>query len=158
MSHEHSNSMCSWTFNSDNQLHDCDYEWELQSCTAQPENIDKDITPDQSGSTQARGLITERDAGKRSRPLRFELLWRRTCCGMSAGSSSVRKQTQETKQSLKNWIDETVGCLVLHHSWCQTGGAYWHRAAGYWFSWYVKQSNPLFMNVLWMTLCLLLNN
>lgn len=36
------------------------------SCRGHTPNIDKDITADQSGSTQAEGLITERDAGKQT--------------------------------------------------------------------------------------------
>lgn len=42
------------------------------SCGGQAANIDKDITADQSGSTQAGGLIAERNAGKQTRPRRFE--------------------------------------------------------------------------------------
>lgn len=37
-----------------------------RSCGGQTANIYKDITADQSGSTQAGGLITERDAGKQT--------------------------------------------------------------------------------------------
>lgn len=51
----------------------------------QTENIDKEITADQSGSTQARGLITERDAGKQSRPQHLKHLWRQNCHSMSSG-------------------------------------------------------------------------
>lgn len=76
----------------------------------QTENIDKDITADQSGSTQAGELITERDAGKQSRPQRFKLLWRRTCRAMSSGRRGG-KTNRGNRQRL-NGIDNTVCCFA----------------------------------------------
>lgn len=80
------------------------------SCRGQAENIDKDITADQSGATQAEGLITERDAGKQSRPRWFKLLWRRSCRGVSSGRR--RGKTNGGNRQRLNGIDIAVGCFV----------------------------------------------
>lgn len=66
------------------------------SCSGHAPNIDKDITVDQSGSTQAAGLMTERDAGKQTRPRRFELPSRQTCRGVSSGRRRAAKHGGKT--------------------------------------------------------------
>ncbi len=80
------------------------------SCRGQTENIDKDITADQCGSTQAGGLITERDAGKQSRVQWFKLLWRQTCRCMSSGRQ--RGETNRGNRQRPNGIYNIVGCFV----------------------------------------------
>lgn len=98
-----------------------------ESSRGRARNIDRDIIGDQSGSTRAGGLITERDAGKRSRPRWLELLRRRTCRGMSSGRRGA--ETNRGNRQRLNGIDGTAGCFVFSLCRCQTGGVCQHRAA-----------------------------